>query len=92
MTALADADLREIAKSVIVETFRAVADRFDGRELAANALATEGLPDSECRRVAQLVDSAFVEVEVDWLGGTPLDRAELAYFDDPVRLVNEGIE
>ena len=86
-----DATLRVVAKDIIVDFFTEVGNRFDGHQLAVNTERTDGLDPLDVRRIGHLIDAALVGIEVDWIGGTPLDQAELASFDDPVRLMNEGI-
>ena len=89
---LTDMDYRELAKDIIVDFFTEVGNRFDGHQLAVNSERTDDLDPLDVRRIGYQIDGALVQIEVDWIGGTPLDQAELASFGDPVRLANEGIE
>ena len=65
---LTDAELRTAAKDIIVGLFEEVGNRFSGQDLAEAELAESVHPD-DIRRIGHLIDSALVEVEVDWIGG-----------------------
>ncbi len=68
---MTDADLRQIACDIIIDMFQEVGVRLDARDLAEACPLAEDMTPEELRRTTQLIDSALVEVTVDWLGGVP---------------------
>ena len=68
---MTDADLRQIACDIIIDLFQEVGARLDAKSLAEACPLAEDMTPEELRRTTQLIDSALVEVTVDWLGGVP---------------------
>ena len=69
---MTDADLRQIACDIIIDMFQEVGVRLDAKGLAEACPLAEDMTPEEVARTAQLIDSALVEVAVDWLGGAPV--------------------
>ena len=69
---MTDTDLREMAADLIVELFQETGRRINAHGLADACPIYDDLEADEQRRLEQLIDSALVEVTVDWFGGTPV--------------------